>query len=439
MKYDLHQYYSKKTHQELIRKILDIETGFYLHVRDQNVSYFGFEPKLFFSSEKSEKKPLEFLDEILREFIGRDKKKENSFFTGGFVGYLSYDLGKYLYNIPQKIIDDTKTPDFVLGLYEGLVIFDHKTNNIWICSRSAKDKKKYLDWLERGVSSPEEVMGDINLSSNMSYEDYLKGFNKIRRHLYDGDIYQVNFAQRFSFNGSLISRDLMAYKLSLEPHSAYLKCGGFEVFSFSPERFLQVTSQRIITQPIKGTVPRGKTAQEEQSLKKQLLNSEKDRAEHIMIVDLERNDLGKICKPGTVKVPELFKIKTFEKVHHLVSTIEGELSYGVTTMDIIDATFPGGSITGAPKKRAQEIIEDLEPSRRGIYTGSIGYIDFSGNLDLNIAIRTLIRKGNQNYFSVGGGIVIDSDPEKEFKETLVKGEMIVENLTSCGTKVVKKL
>ncbi len=441
MKYDLYQYSKKITHQELVSKILGMEKGFYLHVRDSGVSYFGFLPKLFFSSEKSEQRVLDFLSEILQEFIHEKKeKKETRFFTGGLVGYLSYDLGKHLYSIPSKIPDDLKTPDFALGLYESLVIFDHTTQYTWICSRSRKEKKKYLDWLERETSCIEEPklnpsQSHFNLTSNMSYEEYAKTFSKIRSHLYEGDIYQVNFAQRFSCDGPLISKSGMAYKLGLEPHSAYLNFNDFEVFSFSPERFLKVDSQRkILTQPIKGTVPRGVTKKEEEIFKKQLLSSEKDRAEHIMIVDLERNDVGKICKPGTVKVPELLQIKTFEKVHHLVSTIEGELCSGITTMDIIDATFPGGSITGAPKKRAMSIIEDLEPSRRGIYTGSIGYIDFSGELDMNIAIRTLIRTGNKNYFSVGGGIVVDSDPEKEFKETLVKGEMIVENLSSCSLK-----
>lgn len=421
--------------QDLLRKTLMEEQSFYLCKKDTGYSYFGFKPRVFFEAPKEGS--LHFLDLMLKEYCSSsyvltENKVSRDIFCGGLVGFLSYDLGKHIDHISSYALDDLATPDYAFGVYESIIIFDHFHKKLFISYQNKKELEDVIDWLKRPLPQYAEQSKEFvpQLSSNMTFQEYCQTIEKIKNYLYDGEIYQLNFAQRFSFETPDSTCFQYVPKLLLEPHSAFFRFNDFEIYSFSPERFLKVDSDRnIITQPIKGTVKRGSTRNEEKELKKVLLSSEKDRAEHVMIVDLERNDLGKICIPGSIHVPSLFEVGAYEKVHHLVSTIQGKLRQEITLMDIILATFPGGSITGAPKKRAQEIIEELEPVRRGVYTGSLGFIDFRGHLDFNIAIRTLIRKGDKNFFSVGGGIVIDSDPQKEFEETLVKGEMIVDNLS----------
>ena len=419
--------------EDLLKKIVMEDQGFYLCKKDTGYSYFGFKPQAFFESPKKDSVP--FLDLMFKEYSSLDSRRDKinpDIFCGGLVGFLSYDLGKHIDHIPSRAPDDLLMPDYAFGVYENVIIFDHLHGKLFISYRNKKELKDVISWLEAPL--PHVFSGNeasfSRPSANMTFQEYCRAIDKIKNYLYNGEIYQLNFAQRFSFEATDFEHSHYVSKLLLEPHSSFFRFSDFEIYSFSPERFLKVDLDRnILTQPIKGTVRRGSTRNEEENLKKALLSSDKDRAEHIMIVDLERNDLGKICIPGSIHVPSLFEVCTYEKVHHLVSTVQGRLRKDINLMDIILATFPGGSITGAPKKRAQEIIEELEPVRRGIYTGSIGFIDFRGHFDLNIAIRTLIKKGRQSFFSVGGGIVIDSDPQKEFEETLVKGEMIVDNLS----------
>lgn len=259
--------------------------------------------------------------------------------------------------------------------------------------------------------------------SNFTHADYCKAIEKAREYIRCGDIYQMNMTQRFT---TLIDRhplNIYEYLRSINPapFAAYLDYGDMKILCSSPERFLQIRHGQVETRPIKGTVPRGKDEHEDELNRRRLYNSIKDRAENVMIVDLLRNDLGKVCRFGSVRVPELFRVETYATVHHLVSTVIGELKPGCDAVDCVMATFPGGSITGAPKVRAMEIIDELEPTCRHVYTGSIGYIGFDGDMDMNIVIRTILIKGQRAYYQVGGGIVWDSVPENEYQETLDKG------------------
>jgi para-aminobenzoate synthetase component 1 len=245
-----------------------------------------------------------------------------------------------------------------------------------------------------------------------------------------GDIFQANISQRLS--SEIATSPWTLYRrlraINPAPFAAYLDCGDPIIVSASPERFLRVTGRRVETRPIKGTRPRGRTPFDDRRLASELLASAKDRAEHVMIVDLERNDLGRVCKYGSVRVSELAALETYATVFHLTSTVNGRLLPGKTPVDLLRASFPGGSITGAPKVRAMEIIDELEPTTRGVYTGGIGYLSFTGDVDLNIVIRTFVITGGRAYFQVGGGIVADSDPEAEYQETLDKAKALIEAL-----------
>ena len=273
-------------------------------------------------------------------------------------------------------------------------------------------------------------MTNPKFEKQFSREDYVRAVEKARQYIIDGDIFEVNISQRYEADISVHPYELYRNlrQINPAPFSAYLKFGELAVVSSSPERFLSCRGDRVETRPIKGTLRRGKTPAEDESNAKELLHSSKDLAENMMIVDLERNDLGRVCCYGSVKVTELAVLETYPTVFHLTSTIEGRLRDGISRIDLLKATFPGGSITGAPKVRAMEIIDELEPTRRSIYTGSIGYLGFDGNMDVNIVIRTFLIKGNKAYFQVGGAVVYDSDPEAEYQETLDKGQALFKAL-----------
>jgi para-aminobenzoate synthetase component 1 len=269
---------------------------------------------------------------------------------------------------------------------------------------------------------------EIGLRSSFTHRGYLDAVTRVREYIIAGDIFQANLSQRFE--APLEEDPWHLYRRLREvnpaPFAAYLEWGGVAVASASPERFLELSpAGRVETRPIKGTRPRGTSPEHDQALGQALQESEKDRAENLMIVDLLRNDLSRVCRPGTVRVPELFALEQYRTVHHLVSTVEGRLAEGKDAADLLAATFPGGSITGAPKVRAMEIIAELEPSRRGIYCGSIGYWSVTGALDTSIVIRTLLAAGGKLFFSAGGGIVADSDPEQEYQETLDKARALL--------------
>lgn len=363
-------------------------------------------------------------------------------FVGGFVGYFAYDLGRFVEDLPILAEDDLGLPECWLACYGAVYVFDHKNRDLYLVANNqdapgnVSVTEKRLAWLRERLHAgtcldkAPVTFERHPLRSNFTQDGYLQAIEQVQEYIAAGDIYQANLSQRFQTKWTGQSAHLYERlrELNPAPFSAYLDTGEATLLSSSPERFLKLDAHNryVETRPIKGTRPRGKTREEDLVLAKALSCSPKDRAELLMIVDLERNDLGRVCDIGSVHVPSLFRLESYATVHHLVSTVTGKLRQDCDWVDLLRATFPGGSITGAPKIRAMEIIEELEPTRRHIYTGAIGYLSFSGDLDLNIAIRTLLLKEQNVYFQLGGGIVADSEPILEYEETLHKGQALLE-------------
>ena len=279
--------------------------------------------------------------------------------------------------------------------------------------------------------TPNCLQIQAELKSNFTHDGYVAAVQKARQYIIDGDIFEVNLSQRYSAASQIAPFELYQRlrRLNPAPFASFLNFDEVTIVGSSPERFLRLQGDRVETRPIKGTIRRGQTPEQDEANGRWLLASEKDRAENMMIVDLERNDLGRVCRYGSVKVTELAILETFPTVFHLTSTVVGQLREGISRVELLKATFPGGSITGAPKIRSMEIIDELEPTRRSIYTGSLGYFSFDGDLDLNIVIRTFLIKGHQAYFQLGGAVVFDSDPESEYQETLDKGKALFKALS----------
>lgn len=371
-------------------------------------------------------------------------------FSGGAAGFFSYDLKDELEpQLPQLAHNDLSLPYWRLAWYDGIVIYDHLENIYWLaacgmmkngkCSNSLANKR--LDKLEEILTSgnrhnsivipakniPSPSTESLKIQPEVGKAEYLEDLKQVLDFILAGDIYQANLTQRFSLDWKGDSWMLYQclHELNPAPFAAFLPYPDFQILCSSPERFIRIQRDGSIeTRPIKGTRPRGTTSAEDQALALELKDSDKDNAELTMIIDLERNDLGRICKIGTVNVPALIELEKYPTVWHLVSTITGQLKTDLLPSEILRALFPGGSITGAPKIRAMEIIEELEPYKRGIYTGSIGYLGFDGAWDLNIVIRTILLKDGKAYVHTGGGIVADSQPEQEYRETLVKAQAL---------------
>lgn len=404
-------------------------------------SFISSNPFKVLKYKESDENPLDKLKFELEQYkINNDSDLP---FIGGAVGYLSYDLGNYIEKLPRTAIDDTDVYDLYFGLYNYVVVVDHLENKTYIATPGInEDEEKNVVSIveskiklaeENGIDSicyEEKEVKPIKLSSNFTKDEFKNSVNKVRDYIKQGDIYQANLTQRFTGETNLSSYELYRdlRRFSPAPFGAFLNFDGVHVLSNSPERFIKCIDRKIEARPIKGTRPRGKTKEEDLRLQEELKNSEKDKAELLMIVDLERNDIGRISKIGSVKVPELFVIEPYTNVNHLVATVVGELQDDKDSIDVIKATFPGGSITGAPKIRAMEIIDELEPTQRNVYTGSIGYIGFDGDMDLNIAIRTIVKKEQKVHFQVGGGMTWDSDPSEEYQETLDKAQSIMRAL-----------
>ncbi len=352
---------------------------------------------------------------------------------GGAVGYLSYDLARQIENLPQTAQDDLSLPDIHLSFYDVILALDHSTGEASLVvgapdGRESEAMAKARRWgqaLKAATPLPPlpPRAGGGTARSSYRRSEYMEAVRRALDYIGAGDIFQVNIAQRFACpyeeSGWTLYRRLR--EGTPAPFSAFLEMGSWQVVSGSPERFVTVHNGMIETRPIKGTRPRGRTPEEDRANADELLASEKDQAELVMIVDLQRNDIGRVCEYGSVTVPDLRRLEETPNVWHTVATVEGRLKRGATTSQILRATFPGGSITGAPKVRAMEIIEELEPVRRGVYTGAIGCIGFDGRMDWNIAIRTAVVKDGTAYFYAGGGLVADSDPQSEYEETLAKG------------------
>ncbi len=405
-------------------------------------SFVGFDPFEIFQAKGAA--ILGLLKERYSACCGEPGTKATPF-GSGIVGYLGYDYGLYQEKIPLRSEDDLKLPDAVWGFYDRVLTIDHTQKKLYVTSSGLPEKNKALrekraasrlEDVERALTLPispsvsEQSSFDLSkglsdFASNFTKDEYLATVRKILDHIAAGDIYQLNLSQRFTCDISGENVDPLEIYCALRQLSpvsfgGYFDAGALKLISNSPEMFLRLRDGKVQTRPMKGTRPRGLELSDDRRLREEIEQSAKDKAELLMITDLERNDLGKVCDYGSVRVKEMRAIEEYKYVYQATSTVEGMLRSDKDCFDLIEACFPGGSITGCPKIRAMEIIEELEPTRRGPYTGSMGYIDFSGNMDLNILIRTLIHCGQKIHFQVGGGIVADSTPEGEYEETLVK-------------------
>ncbi|MGB7606340.1 MAG: aminodeoxychorismate synthase component I [Lutisporaceae bacterium] len=372
------------------------------------------------------------LSELLKQY--KIKNSTDLPFIGGCMGYFSYDLGLIHDNIESNSVEDIIVPHYYFVFYDNLIIFDNKSGRTYIsaCGK-LEEHHKSIASIEDKIMQQSKVKyevipkRDTVFSSNFTHEEYVQAVSRVKEYIRSGDIYIANMTQRFTANTNKSCYDI--YKdlrnINPAPFAALMKLEGLDIISASPERFIKINNKLVETRPIKGTRPRGSNPEEDERYRNELLNSEKDMAELLMIVDLERNDLSKVCKPHSVKVTELFKLEEYSTVFHLASTVVGELNDGINAVQCMKACFPGGSITGAPKIRAMEIIDELEGLKRSLYTGCLGYFSFDGNADFNIVIRTIIKKDNTVYFGVGGGITWDSDEESEYQETLDKAKALM--------------
>ena len=358
-------------------------------------------------------------------------------FAGGLIGYLSYDFGRHLEHLPSQALDDLQLPDARFGLYDWALISDHQRQTSQLVFHPAlpdSERERLIQLFEQPAIEPVEAFKlQGPMSADLSADQYRHAIERIQQYIQAGDCYQVNFAQRFR---APCQGDPWAAYCALRaacptPFSGFQSLpDGAAVLSLSPERFVKVSERRVETRPIKGTRPRGVTPAEDAANAAELMASAKDRAENLMIVDLLRNDLGRTCRTGSVRVPELFSLESYPNVHHLVSSVTGQLADDRDALDLIAGSFPGGSITGAPKIRAMQIIDELEPTRRGLYCGSLLYLDVRGEMDSSIAIRSLLMKDGQVCCWGGGGIVADSEWQAEYQESITKVKVLLDTLQS---------
>lgn len=372
--------------------------------------------------------PLRLLAQYLPKASGDE-------WAGGAVGYFSYDLARQYFNLPEVARDEEHIPDMAVGIYDGFVHVDHERKCCQICAEDTDAGWRWARRMEAVLVDTQQtapacfaVLDEVR--PNLEFTAYARAFSTVQDFIRAGDCYQINLAMRFSApcDGHPWPLYLALRERNPAPYAAWMNFPFGQVLSSSPECFLSLKAGQVTTRPIKGTRPRGRDLQEDERQSAELAASAKDQAENLMIVDLLRNDLGKVCSPGSIDVPELFHVQSFATVHHLVSTVTGLLAQGRTAVDLLAAAFPGGSITGAPKQRAMEIIESLEPNRRGVYCGALGYLGFDGSMELNIAIRTLVCSNGRIRYWAGGGLVADSDVRGEYQECLDKGRALQEVL-----------
>jgi len=422
-------------------------------------SYWAAQPREIFQFGAGQDDPFGKLQAALAKYeleMDRPDGLPKGLFRGGWIGYLGYELGRYIERLPATTVDDIGLPLIRLCFYDRFIAYDHLEGSFWLIALQLPgdaerpvEKLAALEGLlaeSQSISVPQPAPADLEsvdfsrINSNMSKERYLQTVERIKRYIYDGEVYQINFSQRFECDYEARAVELFHWQnhYNPSPYAAYIDAGGFHIVSASPEMFITIVDGVIQTKPIKGTRPRLKESGEAPNHVKQinarnfseLLGSEKEQAELNMIIDLERNDVAKICRPGTRFVVQPRTIETYPTVFHAVATVEGQLREEITFCDVLRAMFPGGSITGAPKIRSMEIIDQTEPTARGVYTGSIGFIGIDGSVCLNIAIRTIIIKDRKAYAQAGGGIVADSDPEAERAETIVKARALLAGINS---------
>jgi para-aminobenzoate synthetase component 1 len=418
-------------------------------------SYWAAEPKDIFEFRAGQKKPFEKLRYALDKYKPeRDclNGLPKGIFCGGWIGYLSYELGRYIEKLPETTIDDLQMPLIRLYFYDRVIAYDHTEDDFWLIAlqlpNDIETPNEKLFALERLLNESQNVavkrpdpadLESIDFSQircNMDRNHYFKAIEKIKRYIYDGDVYQINFSQRFECDYDAPPIELFHWQnhFNPSPYAAYIDAGGFHIVSASPEMFITITDDVISTKPIKGTRPRINEASVDAINFNELINSEKEQAELNMIIDLERNDVARICKHGTRKVIQPRTIESYPTVFHAVATVAGQLRKEITFCDILKAMFPGGSITGAPKIRSMEIIDETEPTARGVYTGSIGFLGIDGSTCLNIAIRTIIIKDSKAFAQTGGGIVADSDPQAEWAETITKARALLAGINCVNRK-----
>lgn len=436
-------------------------------------SFIGWDPYLVLKAKNKEvslrgdlsmvafRDPLKKLKELIKSYPQK-KMDELPPFRGGALGLISYDYARYIERLPEMATDDLNIPDVHFILVDKVIAFDHMLKRAWlISSPGVKDTELgyrdigQIDW-NRAYENSEEVLiktyekikckvskedlsyslsETLDIICEMKKKDYIEIVKKAKDYIAEGDIFQANLSQRIkSFVGDLDPWSIykILRKINPSPFAAYGDFVDYQIVSSSPERLVMVRDGIIETRPIAGTRPRGKDLSEDERMRTELLLNEKERAEHIMLIDLERNDIGKVSKYGSVEVDELMITEDYSHVIHIVSNIRGILKDNKECFDAIRAVFPGGTITGVPKVRCMEIIEELEPVRRACYTGSLGYIGFSGAMDMNILIRSFLIKDGYAYVQAGAGIVADSDPEREYYETLKKAEALIKTLRLLG-------
>ena len=433
-------------------------------------SFIGIEPYLSFRAKDglvetdylgrntvAYRKPLQYLRELVKT-VSQEPVEGLPPFQGGAAGMLSYDFVRYFEKLPSIAEDDLHIPDAHFFMFDRIIAFDLKKEKCWIiicpgardivpgCSDTSKSREELreeaLAHIERITllieQDSEQVDGEtdrktVAICAETDKEQYMAMVQRAKEYIAAGDIFQANLSLRLS--ADIGDADpLVIYEIlrgvNPSPFAAYIDFGDYQIVSSSPERLVRVNGRAVDTRPIAGTRPRGKDLQGDDEMKAELLLNEKERAEHVMLIDLERNDMGKVCNYGSVHVDELMTTEQYSHVIHIVSNVRGRLAKGMDCFDVIRATFPGGTITGVPKVRCMEIIDELEQKRRGFYTGSLGYIGFNGNMDLNIIIRTFLIKKGKAYVQAGAGIVADSEPEREYYESLKKAEALINTLRS---------
>ncbi|EEL78576.1 aminodeoxychorismate synthase component I [Bacillus cereus] len=375
--------------------------------------------------------PLDLMQEYMEQWK-TDYNPEYPPFQGGAIGYFSYDCIRYIEKLPSLAEDDIDIPDIFFLLFDDVFVYDQKEQVLWVIThyvdKYEEAKERLNEWKSLWMTEAPEVTVPFESPEKKSEAvafteaGFMKAVECIQEYIGAGDVFQVNLSTRQE--RTLQTHPLEIYtslrEINPSPYMGYLDLGDFQIVSGSPELLIKKQGTEVSTRPIAGTRSRGADEQEDEELARELIENEKERAEHVMLVDLERNDLGRVCKYGTVEVDEFMVIEKYSHVMHIVSNVRGEVEEDKDAFDLVKAVFPGGTITGAPKIRTMEIIEELEPVRRGIYTGSIGWIGYSGDTELNIVIRTLLAKDGKAHVQAGAGIVIDSNPENEYKESLKK-------------------
>ena len=366
----------------------------------------------------------------VRGIVGRNRKLQCGFrFIGGAVGYISYDAIRYWEKLPKHTIDDLKLPDLEMAIYDDGIIFNHKTGEVFYYYFS-ENRLKEIETIVKESCDP-ETLSYSNLKTNLEKEEFEDIVIKSKEYILSGDIFQVVLSRRYelSLHGSLTPFYAVLRRINPSPYMYFLKMGKHQIVGLSPEMLVRVEDRAIETFPIAGTRQRVKDDPvKDEVLAQELLHDPKECAEHIMLVDLARNDIGRVSEPGSVYVPELMKVYKYSHVQHIVSRVVGKLRRGYTCYDVLKAVFPAGTVSGAPKIRAMEIIEELEPVRRGPYAGAVGYFSYNGNADFAITIRTLVAKEDKAYIQAGAGIVADSIPEKEWFETEYKASALLKAL-----------